>query len=234
MMEYNERSCSAGWLPWGIFERNRSMANLGLNVPRAVSLRQQVTDGLRGSILSGKLRPGQKLIEREICEEMRISRTVLREALQHLEAEGMIVNTPPKGRVVVNISAEEAQQIYAVRQAIEWLVVDGFSRNATELQVRQLREKLDRFDSQVDPEDILAVEDEFTARLLEGSGNRVAADILSQLNNRITVLRRLSVVDGLAVDKRHTELGALMSAIEARSANSNIRSVRQAAPAAAE
>ncbi|WP_162950374.1 GntR family transcriptional regulator [Rhizobium jaguaris] len=210
------------------------MANLGLNVPRAVSLRQQVTDGLRGSILSGKLRPGQKLIEREICEEMRISRTVLREALQHLEAEGMIVNTPPKGRVVVNISAEEAQQIYAVRQAIEWLVVDGFSRNATELQVRQLREKLDRFDSQVDPEDILAVEDEFTARLLEGSGNRVAADILSQLNNRITVLRRLSVVDGLAVDKRHTELGALMSAIEARSANSNIRSVRQAAPAAAE
>ncbi|MFS8112563.1 GntR family transcriptional regulator [Rhizobium jaguaris] len=210
------------------------MANLGLNVPRAVSLRQQVTDGLRGSILSGKLRPGQKLIEREICEEMRISRTVLREALQHLEAEGMIVNTPPKGRVVVNISAEEAQQIYAVRQAIEWLVVDGFSRNATELQVRQLREKLDQLGSLMDPEDILAVEDEFTARLLEGSGNRVAADILSQLNNRITVLRRLSVVDGLAVDKRRTELRALMSAIEARSANSNMRSVRQAAPAAAE
>lgn len=146
------------------------MANLGLNVPRAVSLRQQVTDGLRGSILSGKLRPGQKLIEREICQEMRISRTVLREALQHLEAEGMIVNAPPRGRVVANISAEEAQEIYAVRQAIERLVVDGFSRNATGLQVRQLREKLHQLDSVVDPEDILAVEGEFTARLLKGSG----------------------------------------------------------------
>ena len=146
------------------------MANLGLNVPRAVSLRQQVTDGLRGSILSGKLRPGQKLIEREICQEMRISRTVLREALQHLEAEGMIVNAPPRGRVVATISAEEAQEIYAVRQAIERLVVDGFSRNATGLQVRQLREKLHQLDSLVDPEDILAVEGEFTARLLKGSG----------------------------------------------------------------
>ncbi|MDL2398259.1 GntR family transcriptional regulator [Rhizobium mayense] len=209
------------------------MANLGLNVPRAVSLRQQVTDGLRGSILSGKLRPGQKLIEREICEEMRISRTVLREALQHLEAEGMIVNAPPRGRVVVNISAEEAQEIYAVRQAIEWLVVDGFSRNATELQVRQLREKLDELGSLTDPEEILAGEDEFTASLLEGSGNRVAADILLQLNNRITVLRRLSLVDGLTVDKRRSELRALMSAIEARGANGN-RPVRHAAPAAAE
>jgi len=210
------------------------MANLGLSVPRAVSLRQQVTDGLRGSILSGKLRPGQKLIEREICEEMQISRTVLREALQHLEAEGMIVNTPPKGRVVVNISTEEAQQIHALRQAIEWLLVDGFSRNATELQVRQLREKLDELGSLMDPEDIMAGEDEFTARLLEGSGNRVAADILSQLNNRITVLHRLSLVDGLAVDKRRVELQALMSAIEARSANGNMCSVRHASPTAAE
>jgi DNA-binding GntR family transcriptional regulator len=210
------------------------MANLGLNVPRAVSLRQQVTDGLRGSILSGTLRPGQKLIEREICEEMRISRTVLREALQHLEAEGMIVNAPPRGRVVANISAEEAQEIYAVRQAIEWLVVDGFSRNATELQVRQLREILHQLDSLVDPEDILGVEDEFTARLLKGSGNRVAADILSQLNNRITVLRRLSLVDELAADKRRTELHALMSAIEARSADAKVRVMRPASPAAAE
>ena len=61
------------------------MASLGLHLPReTASLRQQVTDTLRESILSGSLRPGQKLIERLLCEELLVSRTILREALQHL------------------------------------------------------------------------------------------------------------------------------------------------------
>ena len=184
------------------------MANLGLNVPRAVSLRQQVTDSLRESILSGNLRPGQKLTERELCEEMHISRTVLREALQHLEAEGMIVNVPPRGRVVIDISEEEARGIYDVRRAIESLIFDNFSSNASEIQVARLREKLDRLDSLEDPEDILTAEGEIALNIIEGSHNKVAGDILSQLNNRITLLRRLSLVDGAIAGNRRAELRA--------------------------
>lgn len=202
------------------------MANLGLNVPRAVSLRQQVTDSLRESILSGNLRPGQKLIERELCEEMHISRTVLREALQHLEAEGMIVNVPPRGRVVIDISAEEARGIYDVRRAIESLIFDNFSSNASEMQVARLREKLDRLDSLEDPEDILTTESEIALNIIEGSQNKVAADILSQLNNRITLLRRLSLVDSAIAGDRRAELRALMSTIDARAPRERIRAVR--------
>jgi DNA-binding GntR family transcriptional regulator len=203
------------------------MTNLGLNIPRAISLRQQVTDSLRTSILSGTLRPGQKLIERELCEEMHISRTVLREALQHLEAEGMIVNEPPKGRVVIDISEEEAREIYDVRRAMEYLVAESFIRNATEGQIVRLREKLNRAGSLARPEDILTLEDEFTSDMLRAGGNKVAANILLQLNNRIVISRRLSSVAGISADERLAELRALMSAIEARSTRGIVRAAAQ-------
>jgi DNA-binding GntR family transcriptional regulator len=203
------------------------MTNLGLNIPRAISLRQQVTDSLRTSILSGTLRPGQKLIERELCEEMHISRTVLREALQHLEAEGMIINEPPKGRVVIDISEEEAREIYDVRRAMEYLVAESFIRNATEGQIVRLREKLNRAGSLARPEDILTLEDEFTSDMLRAGGNKVAANILLQLNNRIVISRRLSSVAGISTDERLAELRALMSAIEARSTRGIVRAAAQ-------
>jgi DNA-binding GntR family transcriptional regulator len=202
------------------------MANLGLNVPRATSLRQQVTDSLRESILSGNLRSGQKLIERELCEEMHISRTVLREALQHLEAEGIIVNRPPRGRVVIDISDEEAKGIYDVRRVIESLVIESFSHQANEMQVRRLREKLYRLDALQDPEEIMTAESEIVLNMIEGSDNKVAADILSQLNNRITILRRLSLVDGSIAGSRRAELRALLSSLEQRNPRGKMRAAR--------
>src|SRR5687767_14131474 len=54
----------------------------------AAPLRQQVLDGLRQAIISGRLAPGQRLTERELTEMMGVSRTVIREALRQLESEG--------------------------------------------------------------------------------------------------------------------------------------------------
>ena len=93
-----------------------------LHIPRQnSSLRQQVTDRLRDAVLSGMFEPGMKLVERDLCEMLGISRTVLREALQHLGAEGLITNVPHKGPMVATITAQEARDIYAVRGALEAL-----------------------------------------------------------------------------------------------------------------
>lgn len=191
------------------------MALLGLHMPReTTSLRQQVTDTLRESILSGSLRPGQKLIERLLCEELLVSRTILREALQHLQAEGVIVSTPRRGLSVAKPNGEEANQMLRVRQALTPLVGEEFARNASNAQVARLRAHVDRMDDQ----NAMSAENKFYSILLEGCGNSVASAMLTLLNNRIIIIQHL--VPSVISQNRDMvdELRAIVSAIEARDA----------------
>lgn len=204
---------------WGGFKERCAMSGLGLNVPRAVSLRQQVTDSLRASIVSGLLPPGQKLIEREICEEMRISRTVLREALQHLEAEGIIVNVPPRGRSVIAITPREIREMLSVRHAIESLLIGDFRRNASAGQLADLRQLLDRLETAADEDDAAEIEDQISTLIATVSGNRTASDMLAQLNTRIVLSRRLSLSGILAGSRRSAELRAFLTETEENGKN---------------
>ena len=191
------------------------MALLGLHLPReTASLRQQVTDTLRVSILSGSLRPGQKLIERLLCEELLVSRTILREALQHLQAEGVIVSTPRRGLSVAKPDAQEANQMLRVRQALTPLVGEEFARNASNAQVARLRAQVDRLGDQ----NAMSAENKFYSILLEGCGNSVAGSMLALLNNRIIILQHL--IPSVVSHRSDTfdELRGIVSAIEARDA----------------
>jgi DNA-binding GntR family transcriptional regulator len=191
------------------------MALLGLHMPReTTSLRQQVTDTLRESILSGSLRPGQKLIERLLCEELLVSRTILREALQHLQAEGVIVSTPRRGLSVAKPNAKEANQMLRVRQALTPLVGEEFARNASAAQVARLRAHVDRLDDQ----NAISAENKFYSILLEGCGNSVASAMLTLLNNRMIILQHLTPSVISHNSDTFDELRAIVSAIEARDA----------------
>lgn len=183
------------------------------------SLRQQVIDRLRGAILDGHFAPGQKLIERDLCEMLGISRTVLREALQHLGAEGLITHIPHKGPEVASISHKEAKDIYAVRETLEALAGEGFALNATEQQVGQLRAVLERLklaDADQPTKDLLETKNEFYDILLQGCGNAVVGDMLTLLNNRITMLRRVSLGSQKRLPQTLKELEEILIAIEAR------------------
>src|SRR5690606_9926532 len=74
---------------------------------------------LREAILSGYFRPGQRLIEADLCELMRVSRTSVREALRRLEAEKLITIVPNRGPSVTEITWDEAKEIYHVRAILE-------------------------------------------------------------------------------------------------------------------
>ncbi len=190
------------------------MSNLGLSLPRSISLREQVTDALRNSILFGTLKPGQKLIERQICEEMGISRTVLREALQHLDAEGLLINAR-RGRSVIAIEMQEAREIEETREALERLIGEGFTRNATRAQVLELHAILAALEAAEDERDALMRENEFFSLLAAGCGNKVAAGFFRQLNGRVIMLRRLSSKTGGKRGERLAELRAITEAIDA-------------------
>ena len=75
------------------------------------SLRQQVATSLRDAILSGTLKPGQRLVEKQISQGMHTSRGPLREALRQLEQEGLVMSFPYRGSFVSRISADEVREV---------------------------------------------------------------------------------------------------------------------------
>jgi len=84
---------------------------------------------LRQRILSGDLRAGQPIRQEQIAQEMGVSRIPLREALKQLEAEGFVTIAPHKGAVVSTLSAEEAEELFALRLQLEaWLLREAIPR----------------------------------------------------------------------------------------------------------
>jgi DNA-binding GntR family transcriptional regulator len=84
---------------------------------------------LRQRILSGEIRAGQPIRQEQIAQEMGVSRIPLREALKQLEAEGFVTIAPHKGAVVSTLSAEEAEELFALRLQLEdWLLRDAIPR----------------------------------------------------------------------------------------------------------
>jgi len=191
-----------------------------LHIPREnSSLRQQATDRLREAVLSGMFEPGRKLVERDLCEMLGISRSVLREALQHLGAEGLIKHVPHKGPMVATISAQEARDIYAVRGSLEALAGAGFALHATDEQVSALREvlnRLEKIDAGESRHTLLDVKNEFYSILMEGCGNSVVGGMLTLLNNRVTMLRRTSLSAPGRLTETLKELDEIVTAIEQR------------------
>jgi DNA-binding GntR family transcriptional regulator len=109
-----------------------------LFAPVSRTLGDHVIQQLRQAILTGQLKPGQRIVEREIAEAMQTSRGPVRDALKLLENERLVVRYPHKGTFVAWLSLRDAEEIYSLREAIELLAVDYVIRNATSEQIDEL------------------------------------------------------------------------------------------------
>ena len=181
------------------------------------TLRQRATHTLRDAILEGIFRPGQKLSERALCETLGVSRSCVRESLQHLQAEGLITIVPHRGPEIATISAKEVRDIYQVRANLEGLAAKGFTLHAQPDQVKALRSKLQELARPALAQDktaLLNVKNAFYNLLIEGCGNQVVGLMLRQLNNRVTLLRRISLSQPGRLLHTLKELEGVVAAIE--------------------
>lgn len=192
---------------------------MDISISRAtISLRTQVINALRTAILEGKFAPGEKLIERELCEMLDVSRTLLREALQHLAAEGLIEHIPHKGPSVAVLDYKAAKNIYEVREVLEPLALTGFTEHATRDDLDKLRKVIKKLDkaTEDDTQELLAIKNNFYEIILDACGNDIVRDMLTVLNNRITLLRRLSLGAKGRLPNTRREIRAIMDAVESR------------------
>lgn len=163
----------------------------------AAPLREQVLAILRQAILDFELQPGQRLIERELVEQLDVSRATVREVLALLVSEGLVTVIPQKGAIVSVLSPQEAADIYEMRASLEALAVRRFVERATPAEVHQLRESLVALEkASGDDTDRLAelrAKDAFYNVLLAGANSPPLAGILTTLQGRVRVLRATSL-----------------------------------------
>jgi DNA-binding GntR family transcriptional regulator len=202
----------------------------------AAPVREQVLDLLRQEITEMRLRPGQRLVERELIERIGVSRTTIREALRQLAAEGLVTTIPQKGAIVAVPSAKEAAEVYEVRALLEGVVAREFALNASDEQVAALRRAfVDVEGSQDAVEDgsFLAAKNRFYEILFEGAGNTTIRALLQGLQARIAVLRATTVAAPGRPRVSVSEIGAIVEAIDRRdpdaAAAATSHHIRQAA-----
>lgn len=196
------------------------MADEELQIARAsATLRVQVESRLRNAIATGRFKPGDRLVERELCELIGVGRTSIREAMRQLEAEGLITSYPHKGPVVSTITYNEAEQLYAVRGLLESFAGQQFAELASAEQIRELEAAVEDFANAAQSGDrgrLIAAKSVFYDRLMSGSGNVFARNMLTALHNRVTLLRVTSLTQPGRLSYSVNEIREILGAIKDR------------------
>lgn len=123
------------------------------------SLKEHVIRALRKSILQGTLRPGTRIVEQVVAEELGISRGPVREALLQLEAEGLLVIHPRRGAEVTKLSAQDAWEIYTLRANLETFALRLAMTKYTKEDFRAMNDIVSRMTRYVKENDVNALLD---------------------------------------------------------------------------
>jgi DNA-binding GntR family transcriptional regulator len=152
--------------------------------------KNSVYEDIRRQIAAEKLLPGQWLIERELCEAYRMSRTPIREILWKLTADGLLEQETNRGFVVRRLGLEQIFEIFQTREAIEGMAARLACRRGGEAfhsKLRDIKKKIARADIESDPALGIALGRELHRAIMDAAHNGIMADINEKLEN-LTVL----------------------------------------------
>ncbi|MGV3550933.1 GntR family transcriptional regulator [Rhizobium sp.] len=202
-----------------------------------VTLREIALDRMRRAIISGLFEPGERLVERTLCDQLGVSRSVIREVIRHLEAEGLVEMLAKQGPIVAKLSWDDARQIYEIRAALESTAVADCARVADDgikAKLRKSLDELDRTSRQNSPPGILDATTEFYASIFEASGHNIAWDIVSRLNGRISRLRVMTLSTANRTTSGPAQIRKIFAAIEQNAPEAAAEACRAHVAAAAE
>jgi DNA-binding GntR family transcriptional regulator len=170
------------------------------------------------AIIDHKIPPGTPLLEDSLSAAFKVSRTVIRKALQRLAHERLVDLVPNKGASVAKPSAEEARQVFEARREIEQTLVKRAINHASDAKLKELA-NLAKTEQQAHEQgrksQRLKLSGDFHRQLAEISGNAVLQAFLAELVSRSSLIIALYESPG-AVPCSHTEHLEIANAIMAR------------------
>jgi len=154
------------------------------------SLSQLVSDKIRGDILEGRFKPGERLVEDKLSAELGVSRVPVREALRGLSMEGLVRLEPNRGATVIEVTPELVRELVEVRTLLEALNARLAARRHDPKIVALLQDTLRRGNEAAQSgtsEELARLNAEFHERLAEASRNSVLSDIMRSLRERTSL-----------------------------------------------
>ena len=190
----------------------------GMRVDRSTKmLREMVLEKVRDAILNFQFQPGERLVERSLCDRLGVSRTVVREVLRYLEAEGLVESIPRQGPVVARPDPRQAAEIYEIRALLEAEAARSCALKATPGDIARLRAAIDRNEiafAQGHANEILKGTTEFYEVMFACAQKNVAWNIVKSLNARINQLRAFTISTPGRGKAAIAEMRRLLEAIE--------------------
>lgn len=199
------------------------------------SLRDQTYAALRERIVNLAHLPGERLVERDLAAELNVSRIPLREALQLLQNDGLVVIVPRQGAIVAPFTADDVRDLFDVRESLEVLAARLAAARATETDLPALRRCLDEARAATERGDepgIAAANAAFHRVMVTIAANPLLRGMMGPLEARVQWLFHLTRQrDPVQQCEEHEDLFAAIAAGDedraARSAFEHIRSGRE-------
>jgi DNA-binding GntR family transcriptional regulator len=159
-------------------------------------LREVVCETLRDAIRKGKLKPGERLMESQLAEDLGVSRTPVREAIRKLELEGYVIMMPRRGTYVANLSIRDVNEVFEIRTSLDSLASGLAAERITDEELERLQRLLVAIGGYIEENDmdkIVECDTEFHDLLYQASRNSRLVGIIFNLREQLTRFRSTSM-----------------------------------------
>lgn len=161
-------------------------------------LREQVYDQLKRRILTGKIKPGTRMMEIDLAEDLGVSRTPVREAIRELGKEGLVTIEPRRGAFASEISVKDMIDTLAVREDLDALAAYLASSRITKAEEKKLLELTDKYAAAIESGDMdtmIRADEAFHKRVARLSGNKTLYSVVRTVQTQVLRFRYLYYED---------------------------------------
>lgn len=162
-----------------------------LRQPSGLRLIDDVAQSIEDAILAGQMRPGERLIETRLCDELGVSRTTLREALLTLQRRGLVSSEPRRGTFVTRLSREDSLDLCKTRALLEAYAVSAGYERLTGEDFEAMQTLVDEMRVCAMPKDVprlIHLDHAFHEQVMHGSDSPGIYELWASLNGRMSAL----------------------------------------------
>ncbi len=194
-----------------------------------VVLSEQVKERIIQAIMSGELKPGERVVESALARQLGVSQAPVREAIRELVLLGFLETEPYKGTSVRSFTPDALYEVYTVRAALESLAARLAASRLADQDIETLRRVLNEMiqaGHQGEAERMIRLDNEFHATLMRASGNKLLQQLWQTLEfgQWTIVTTRISIMNLEELAARH---GELLRAIETRDPDKAARAMQR-------
>ncbi len=153
-------------------------------IERHLTLRERIVEFIKDAVISGSLKPGERVPESEIAERFGISRTPIREAFRQLESEGFLIMTPRKGAVVSPITDKDVREFYAIKSLLEGYAAEKACMELTDKEIKKLKDlnaEMEKSQEKGNVKNFFKLDNQFHEVFIKGCRNEKLCALIHQL-----------------------------------------------------